>query len=263
MSTNMDRYLHDIDGTALLSASEEHELALRVTAGDSAARDHLARANLRLVVRIAREYAGHGLALEDLVSEGNMGLMRAVEGFDPHVGARFSTYAAYWIKQSLRIALNKCAYVVRVPQYIGTLLAKWRRTNAVMRDELGVEPTREQIATELGLSKRQVQVLMKAQKATAATGAGNDEVDYTETLPDTRAIAPDHRLESSEDVSATLGSLEGLGDRAAMILKLRFGLDGEEPVTLQVVGERLGLTRERVRQIERESMATLRSRIAA
>lgn len=263
MSTPLDCYLREIDQTSLLNAADEHAVALRVVEGDVMARDELARANLRLVVRIAREYLGRGLALEDLISEGNIGLMRAVEGFNPHAGTRFSTYASFWIKQSLRVALNKGGYAVRIPQYVGTLLAKWRRTEGQMRDELGREPSREEVAAELGLSKRQVQAVVKAQKAVAAARNGNDEVDLADLLPDGRGHTVEDRLANAEVAQLALGSLEGLGDRAAAILRLRFGLEGSEPATLQDVGQQLGLTRERVRQIERDSLASLRETIAA
>jgi len=263
VATPLDCYLREIDATPLLNAEEEHAVALRVLEGDVKARDELARANLRLVVRISREYAGRGLALEDLISEGNIGLMRAVEGFNPHAGTRFSTYASFWIKQSLRVALNKSGYAVRIPQYVGTLLAKWRRTEAQMRDAMGREPSREEIAAELGVSKRQVHAIVKAQKAVATARNGNEEVDLADLLPDARSRTVEEGLAHSEVTKLALGSLARLSDRAAAILRLRFGLEGAEPATLQDVGLQLGLTRERVRQIERDSLASLRETIAA
>jgi RNA polymerase primary sigma factor len=260
----MDCYLREIDRTPLLNAEQEHTLALKVVTGDSQARDELARANLRLVVRIAREYVGRGLPLEDLISEGNIGLMRAVEGFDPSAGTRFSTYASFWVKQSIRVALNKGGYAVRLPQYVGTLMTKWRRTENQLRDQLGREPEREEIAAELGLSKRQVQAVLKAQKAVATSrGARSEETDLADLLPDARSAAPDEILADADDARVAMGTLNNLGEREATILKLRFGLEGDEPATLQEVGEKLGLTRERVRQLERESLAILRRSVAA
>src|SRR5262249_19045041 len=139
-------YLRDINETPLLDTDEEQELAWRVEGGDAEARDHLARANLRLVVSIARGYAGKGLALEDLIAEGNMGLLRAVEGFDPSLGLRFSTYACYWIKQSIKRALINTGKTVRLPAYMVELLSKWRRASAKLQDQLGRPPTPEEVA---------------------------------------------------------------------------------------------------------------------
>jgi RNA polymerase primary sigma factor len=259
----MDSYLRDIDKTPLLTAEQEHDLALRVERGDVQARDELARANLRLVVRIAREYAGRGLPLEDLISEGNIGLMRAVEGFNAHAGTRFSTYAAFWIKQSIRIALNKGGHAVRLPHYVCGLLVKWRRSESSLRNALGRDATREEIAADLGLTRRQLQAVLKAQKAMASVPGGTDDADFTEMLADARSTNPETALEKAESLQAAIASLGYLGEREAEILRLRFGLTGEEPATLRDVGERLGLTRERVRQIERDSLVSLREMTAA
>src|SRR5262245_5217610 len=136
-------YFHDINQTSLLSAGEERELAWRVDAGDAEARDHMVRANLRLVVSIAVRYAGRGLPLEDLIAEGNLGLLRAVEGFDPSLGLRFSTYASYWIKQSIKRAVINTGKTVRIPAYMNELMIKWRRATAKLQEELGRTPTQE------------------------------------------------------------------------------------------------------------------------
>jgi RNA polymerase primary sigma factor len=258
----MDLYLREIDRTPLLTAAGEHDLAVLVEAGDIAARDELVRSNLRLVVRISREYTGRGLALEDLISEGNIGLMRAAEGFSSAAGTRFSTYASFWIKQSIRLALNKSGHAVRIPQYVGTLLTKWRRMESTLRDELGREATREEVADALGLKKRQMQAVLKAQRAMAAAQAGSEEGDWSEMLPDGRCPDPADCLANAETLSHVAKSLDGLGERAANILRLRFGLAGEDPATLQDVGQRLGLTRERIRQLERESLLALRECVA-
>ena len=263
MSTSMELYLREIDRTPLLNAEDEHDLAVRVEAGDMQARDELVPANLRLVVRISKEYTGRGLALEDLISEGNIGLMRAVEGFNSDAGTRFSTYAAFWIKQSIRLALNKSGHAVRIPQYVGTLLTKWRRMEHTLRDELGREATREEVAAELGLKKRQIEAVLKAQWGMAAAQAASEETDWSDMLPDGRSGDPADGLEIAETLSHVANSLDGLGERAATILRLRYGLTGEEPATLQDVGQRLGLTRERIRQLERESLAALRDHVAA
>lgn len=154
-------YLSEIDRTPLLSAAGERELAKRIATGDVEARDELARANLRLVVSIARQYSGRGLPLEDLIAEGNVGLLRAVEGFDPGAGTRFSTYAAFWVRQAVRVALNKYGHAVRLPQYMGVLLPKWRRAEAALRDSLGRDPSAAEVATELGLKRGQARAVAK------------------------------------------------------------------------------------------------------
>ena len=256
-------YLSEIDRTALLTAAQERELAHRIATGDVEARDQLARANLRLVVSIARQYAGRGLALEDLIAEGNVGLLRAVEGFDPTAGTRFSTYAAFWVRQAVRVALNKYGHAVRLPQYMGVLLPKWRRAEAGLRDSLGREPMATEVAAELGLKRGQARAVAKALKAVGSARAVGGEDDANALLADIHAAAPQDRLAAADDVRAALGSLERLGEREAAVLRLRFGLDGGEPMTLEDVGRQFGLTRERARQIERSALATLRESLAA
>lgn len=256
-------YLSEIDRTPLLNAAGERELAARIAMGDVEARDELARANLRLVVSIARQYSGRGLALEDLIAEGNVGLLRAVEGFDPAAGTRFSTYAAFWVRQAVRVALNKYGHAVRLPQYMGVLLPKWRRAEASLRDSLGREATAVEIAAELGLKRGQARAVAKALKAVGSARATGGEEDTNALLEDIHAAAPADRLAAADDVRAALGSLELLDEREAAVLRLRFGLDGGEPMTLEDVGRQFGLTRERARQIERSALAALRESLAA
>jgi RNA polymerase primary sigma factor len=258
-----ESYLSEIDRTPLLTETEERALARRVAVGDEQARDQLARANLRLVVSLARRYAGRGLALEDLIAEGNVGLLRAVEGYDPDAGTRFSTYAAFWVRQSIRVALNKYGHAVRLPQYMGVLLPKWRRAEATLRADLGREPTPAEIAAELGLKKGQTKAIVKALKVVGTARAAGDDADPTVALEDDRRPAPDALLAAAEEVRAAIGSLGSLGEREAAVLRLRFGLDSGEPMTLEDVGRRFGLTRERARQIERSALAALREALAA
>src|ERR671926_903515 len=158
----LETYLREINETPLLNAEEEKDLARRVGEGDSEARDHMVRANLRLVVNIARSYTGKGLSLQDLIAEGNLGLLRAVEGFDPGMNTRFSTYASYWIKQSIKRALVNTAKTIRIPAYMVELLAKWRRATAKLQDELGRAPTQEEIARSLNLPKKKLSIIKKA-----------------------------------------------------------------------------------------------------
>ena len=262
--TPFDSYLSEVNRTPLLSADAENDLASRIAGGDPAARDEMVLANLRLVICIARRYVGKGVALEDLIEEGNLGLLRAVEGFDPTMNSRFSTYASYWIKQSIRVALNKSGHAVRLPQYMGTLLFKWRQAETDLRGELGREPSREEVTAHLGLTARQVRAVAKGQKAVTsgrAVGAVGEERP-AELLADLGA-GPADRLTTEDCVRAALDTLDQLGNREATILRLRFGLGGGEPATLKQVGEQLGLTRERVRQIEHGALADLRHRLNA
>src|SRR5215813_9921046 len=158
----LETYLREINETALLNAAEERELATKIGQGDTRARDRMVRANLRLVVNIARGYSGKGLGLQDLIEEGNLGLLRAVEGFDPAMGTRFSTYASYWIKQSIKRALINTGKTIRIPAYMVELLSKWRRATARLTEELGRGPTPEEVARVLGLAKKKLPIIKKA-----------------------------------------------------------------------------------------------------
>jgi RNA polymerase primary sigma factor len=225
----------------------------------------MVRANLRLVVSLARHYAGKGLPLEDLVAEGNMGLVRAVEGYDPAAGTRFSTYASYWVKQSIRRALSRTGNAVRLPQYVTTLLAKWAKASTALHRELGRTPTDEEVAARLGLTERQVRVVRKARRvyASGQPVENPDGEPVVGLFADARELPPDDRLAGAEEVRKALDSVGRLEEREAQVLRLRFGLDGGEPASLQEVGEQLGYTRERIRQIERDALAKLRDHLAA
>jgi RNA polymerase primary sigma factor len=258
-------YIRDISPSPLLSAAAERSLAERIGTGDSEARDRMVRANLRLVVNVARAYTGKGLPLEDLIAEGNLGLMRAAELFDPTRGHRFSTYAVYWIKQSIRRALTNTSRTVRLPSYILGVLAKWQRVATELREELGRAPTEEEVAGRLGLAGRKLKIVREAIRVSAGAvqeGALGEAEPLSEVAwrADT---SPEDRLVRSEQVSRALGLLGRMDSRSADVLRLRFGLSGEEPKTRREVGERFGLTRERVRQIEGLALAELRERLRA
>lgn len=256
----LETYLREINETALLSAEQEKTLALRIEEGDHAARDQMVRANLRLVVNIARGYTGKGLSLQDLIEEGNLGLLRAVEGFDPSMNTRFSTYASYWIKQSIKRALVNTAKTIRIPAYMVELLAKWRRATAQLQEALGRAPTQEEIARSLGLPKKKLNIIKKAIRIyNSAPQTEQTEAGWSldEMLMDGNSRTPDNDMVEADDLHHVLDQLDRMDKREATVLRMRFGLDDEEPKTLKEIGESLGLTRERVRQIESEALGKL------
>jgi len=253
----LETYLREINETALLTADEEKQLSYRISDGDMLARDRMVRANLRLVVNIARGYSGKGLPLQDLIEEGNLGLLRAVEGFDPEMNTRFSTYASYWIKQSIKRALINSAKTIRIPAYMVELLSKWRRANAKLQDKLGRTPTAEEVAKELELPAKKLKIVKKAiqlYNSTPQNEDGDGNVSMGELIPDERFLGPEEELIGHDNLKHVHGMLEDMDERESTILKLRFGLDDGEPRTLKEIGEALGLTRERVRQIESEAL---------
>lgn len=260
VQTPLETYLREINETALLTAQDEKDLAHRIAMGDVHARDRMVRANLRLVVNIARGYTGKGLSLQDLIEEGNLGLLRAVEGFDPAVGTRFSTYASYWIKQSIKRALINSAKTIRIPAYMVELLSKWRRATARLADELGRTPTPEEIARVLGLPKKKLAIIKKAiniYNSTPQTDQSEAGWSLGEMVMDERTKTPEDELVETDILTHVRRMMGEMDTREATVLRMRFGLDNHEPHTLKEIGEQLGLTRERVRQIETEALNRL------
>ncbi len=265
LQTPLETYLREINETALLTADEEKMLSRRISAGDASARDRMVRANLRLVVNIARGYGSKGLPLPDLIEEGNLGLLRAVEGFDPDMNTRFSTYASYWIKQSIKRALVNSAKTIRIPAYMVELLSKWRRAAVKLTEELNCTPTAEDIARELEISQKKLRIVKKAIALYNATPqSAQDESGLTlgDIVPDERTRGPEDELINNDNLKHVFQLLDGMDSREATILRMRFGLDDSEPRTLKEIGEALGLTRERVRQIESEALRKLNRRLS-
>ena len=255
-------YLHEINSTPLLSAEEERGLALRVAEGDPYAREHMVKANLRLVVNIARGYLGKGLSLEDLIEEGNLGLMRAVEGYDGGMETRFSTYASYWIKQSIRRSVMNNGKPIRLPAYMVSLLSKWRRVTVVLTERLGRAPTPEEIGKALRLSKKKVGIVAKAIKVNNLTARpeGPEEDGgfiIDDVLTDERIRPPEDVLGEADDLARIFTRIGQLDDREATVIRMRFGLEPYSPMTLREIGENLNLTRERVRQLETLALGKL------
>lgn len=257
-------YVREIGQTKLLTPKEEVQLARRIQKGDAKAREHMIKANLRLVVKIARDYENFGLPLLDLINEGNIGLMRAVEKFDPRKGAKLSTYAAWWIKQSIRRALSDQSKTIRIPVHATDKLLHIRRTAAKLEEELGREPTPEEIGAELDIPAKQVQLLQTASIRPASLDAplGDDESNrVADVIADERASTPYQDLEEKTNVDLVNEAIGILDPREMTILRYRFGLDGGNERTLEEVGEKFGVTRERIRQIQNVALKKLRKKI--
>jgi RNA polymerase primary sigma factor len=262
----METYLREIADTPLLTAQEEKALAYRIINGDSSAREQMIRANLRLVVNIARAHTRKGVALQDLIEEGNLGLMRAVEGFDPKRGTRFSTYASYWIKQCMQRSIMNSGKTVRIPTYMHDLLAKWRTATAQLTSSLGRAPTDMEMIKALALSKKKFTLIKHAMHIYHAVPQANDTEGCTldETLVDSRTRSADMDMIIQDDRAKMHMLLQKIDRREASILRMRFGLNTEKPpMSLKEVGRALGITRERVRQIQNKALKNLAKQMDA
>ena len=257
-------YLREIGQVKLLTPQEEIDLALRIQQGDKKAREEMIKANLRLVVKIARDYEGIGLPLMDLISEGNIGLMKAVERFDPSKGAKLSTYASWWIKQSIKRALANQSKTIRLPVHLVDKISKMRRCAVRLQEELGREPTDEELADELGISASRVAHLRVAATRPASLDgpvAGDDTTSLGELVQDENAESPCEQLEEKNVLRILRQMVESLPSREALILKARFGLDGATEESLDQIGRDFGVTRERIRQLQETALNKLRKRL--
>lgn len=258
---SLQLYLREIGQVKLLTPAEEIVLAKRIKRGDKSAREHMIKANLRLVVKIARDYENLGLPLLDLINEGNIGLMKGVERFDPKKGAKLSTYASWWIKQAIKRALANQSKTIRLPVHVVDKVAHIRRAEMRLREVLDREPTDEEVASELGLDAKRVRRYRQASRAPVSLDApiGDDENDrVSEVVADPNATLPSEQLVYESDNALVQEILATLPQREREILEMRFGLaDGKER-TLEEVGERFGVTRERIRQIQEQALKTIR-----
>ena len=255
-------YLREIGKIPLLTAPEELALAQKVVAGDKGAKDKMAEANMRLVVSIAKRYVGRGLDLLDLIQEGNTGLLRAVEKFDPDKGFKFSTYATWWIRQAITRAIADQARTIRIPVHMVETINKLLRTQRRLTQELNREPTNEEIAKAMEIEVEKVEHIMKIKQDISSLDASvrDDEEDsvLADFIEDEDTISPEESATGSllkEHVKEMLGSLT---EREQKILKLRFGLEDGKSHTLEEVGQEFSVTRERIRQIEAKALAKLR-----
>lgn len=259
---SLNMYLKEIRQYPLLSVEEEKDLITRIGQGDMVARDRLVESNLRLVVSIAKKYQNNGLALMDLIQEANIGLLYAIEKFEPERGYRFSTYASWWIKQTISRALDNKSKIIRLPAYVVEGVNKMKNAERSLTIRLGREPSLEEIAKEMELSLDKAKKLRDSCKEVSSLDVNvgeDDEATMGELIADTSSLTPEENMDlqvKNEVLETILGTLE---ERESKIIKYRFGLDGNDPKTLEEVGQIFNLTKERIRQIEAKALRKLRN----
>jgi RNA polymerase primary sigma factor len=259
--TGLSRYLREIGRVPLLTPQQEIDLAAKIKEGDAEAREQMILSNLRLVVTIAHDYVNLGLPLLDLISEGNIGLTKAVERFDPAKGAKLSTYAMWWIKQSIKRALGNQSKMIRLPVHLVDKIAKVRRVSLQMSDELGREPTDDELGEEIGVAGEKVASLKSLGIRPASLDApigDDDSGDYGALVGDENASTPFELLRDKNLLGEMSGLIALLDSRERKIISERFGLDGGKPKTLEDIGKDFGITRERIRQLQNSAVAKLR-----
>ena len=289
VDTGLQTYLRQINEAPLLTAEEEKELATIVRTGQqigdrfaageasitereeveaaaAAARERMVKSNLRLVVNIAKKYAKRGAPINDLINEGNLGLIRAVEGFDPAQNTRFSTYASWWIKQSIKRSLINSDKPVHIPAYMVEMISRFREGRDSFIEAEGRSPTTLELAELLEMTEAKVNHIRSAVKAVSAPTQDSDDatgMGITEGLADPRTPRPEEALLNESEIANVVDCLKDLDEREERILRLRYGLDGKEPLTLKEIGKEIGLTRERVRQIEAEALSKIKQTLDA
>ena len=264
--SGLQLYLQEIAKTPLLTIAEEVQLARRIRRGDRAARNHMIQANLRLVVKIAHDYKDFGLPLLDLISEGNIGLIKAVERFDPRKGGKLSTYAAWWIKQSIKRALANQSKTIRLPVHLVDKISKMRRAAMKLAEEYGREPTDEEVAMELNIPVNKVahlkSVSIRPTSLDAPIGEDGDSATFGDIVGDENATSPSENVQEGNLKSDLNRMINSLDKREADILRMRFGLDGHDELTLEEVGKKFKVTRERVRQLQNLALQKIRRLMA-
>jgi len=262
---NLAVYFQEIARIPLLTAAEETALGRRVQAGDEAAKQRMVEANLRLVVQIARRYRNRGLALPDLIEEGNIGLLRAVEKFDPERGTRFSTYATWWIRQAVTRALANQARTIRLPVHVEMLLGRYSREHKRLTQELKRTPTAEEMAKALGTSEDQVAELeeLRLQPLSIDTPETPERPRLSDMIPDASADPAAILTRLFRERADLVAVFDDLAPNERTVLRHRFGLEGNEPETLEAIGKRMGYSRERIRQIEASGLRKLRALLGA
>lgn len=267
LQSDLQLYLKQINEVPLLTAAEEKELGWRIiNESCHEAKERMVRANLRLVVSISKNYVHRGLPLADLIEEGNLGLIRAVEGYDPAQGTRFSTYASWWIKQAIKRTLINAVQPIHIPAYMVELVSRWKDTSRRLEEELGRPPNAQELAKEMNLPPKKLQIIRRAMRALQAptqgpVGEDGDMAQLADLFEDSRCRPPDESIAQSEEFQTILKLLDAIDERDARVLKLRFGLEGQEPLTLKQIGKEVGLTRERVRQIEVDALRKLQDQL--
>ena len=263
VQSELQLYLREVNETPLLTPDEEKTLGWRIiNDGCLQSKERMIKANLRLVIAISKNYVNRGLTLPDLIEEGNIGLIRAVEGFDPAQGARFSTYASWWIKQAIKRTLINAVQPIHIPAYMIDLIARCKEASRRLEELFGRQATVQELADDLKIPVRKLNIVRRALKAYNAPsqspgGESGEGAELHELFEDHRNGKPEESVTKREEFTLVLKLLDQIDERDARVIRLRYGLEGKEPLTLKQIGREVGLTRERVRQIEREALQKL------